>query len=168
MNNPDGSQKDRYIEQIRRITKYEEMMRKAEHLINTENLHEDSQTALSGIMRELQAYYDSTDWKKDYADDEAGLLPPELKRGVLSEDGLYNLLEEYHKLHWYDGYMIRFRISGSTAILSANREGLRSLANHLINLSNLEAGSHIHLDQYNALEDGSDEIIIEKVISKSE
>ena len=28
------------------------------------------------------------------AADEAGLLPKDLKRGVLSEDGIYNLLEE--------------------------------------------------------------------------
>ena len=31
------------------------------------------------------------EWKKDFEDDEKGLLPKELKRGVLSEDGIYNL-----------------------------------------------------------------------------
>ena len=30
--------------------------------------------------------------------DEAGLLPPDLKRGVLSEDGVYDLLSEYDTL----------------------------------------------------------------------
>ena len=44
-------------------------------------------------IKRLEAYYTSDDWKKDYALDEAGELPPDLKRGVLSEDGIYNMLE---------------------------------------------------------------------------
>ena len=42
----------------------------------------------------LKSYYDSDEWKKDFADDEQGVLPQDLKRGVLSEDGLWNLLED--------------------------------------------------------------------------
>ena len=34
---------------------------------------------------------------EDFADDEAGLLPNDLKRGVLSKDGLFNLLERYRE-----------------------------------------------------------------------
>ncbi len=49
-------------------------------------------------IHELQDYYESDDWKKDYADDEAKLLPDDLKRGVLSEDGLWNLLAEWSEL----------------------------------------------------------------------
>lgn len=41
----------------------------------------------------LEAYYTSKDWRYDFELDEAGLLPAGLKRGVLSEDGIYNLLE---------------------------------------------------------------------------
>ena len=33
----------------------------------------------------------------DFAADEAGLLPKDLKRGVLSEDDIYLLLEKYGK-----------------------------------------------------------------------
>ncbi|MBR6294751.1 MAG: DUF4298 domain-containing protein, partial [Lachnospiraceae bacterium] len=40
----------------------------------------------------------SPEWKQDFADDEAGLLPGDLKRGVLSEDGIYNLLERYREI----------------------------------------------------------------------
>ena len=43
-------------------------------------------------LRILAEYYTSDEWKQDFADDEAGLLPKDLKRGVLSEDGLWNLL----------------------------------------------------------------------------
>ena len=46
----------------------------------------------------LKEYYGSKSWKKDYADDESGRLPEGLKRGVLSEDGLWNLLEENEEL----------------------------------------------------------------------
>ena len=45
-------------------------------------------------MEALAAYYDSEDWLKDFADDEAGLIPTEIDRGALSEDGIYNLLSD--------------------------------------------------------------------------
>lgn len=34
----------------------------------------------------------------DFADDESGLLPKDLKRGVLSEDGIWNLLADWGEL----------------------------------------------------------------------
>lgn len=43
-------------------------------------------------MQILTRYYENGQWLKDYECDERGELPPGLKRGVLSEDGLYNLL----------------------------------------------------------------------------
>lgn len=47
----------------------------------------------------LSSYYGSDDWKQDYADDEAGRLPKRLKRGVLSEDGIWNLLSDWKALN---------------------------------------------------------------------
>jgi hypothetical protein len=46
------------------------------------------------VLRHLSDYYNSDAWKRDFAADEAGLLPKDLKRGVLYEDGIYALLEE--------------------------------------------------------------------------
>ena len=43
-------------------------------------------------IRILAEYYGSDEWKQDFADDEAGILPKDLKRGVLSEDGIWNVL----------------------------------------------------------------------------
>ena len=43
-------------------------------------------------LRALEAYYTGPDWMADFAADEAGLLPASLKRGVLSEDAVYDLL----------------------------------------------------------------------------
>ena len=44
-------------------------------------------------IQELEAYYTSQQWKDDFAMDEEGKFPKSLKRGVLSEDGIYNMLE---------------------------------------------------------------------------
>ena len=51
-----------------------------------------SDEALGCMLRKLTEYYDSGLWLQDYTLDEAGQLPQELKRGVLSEDGVYDLL----------------------------------------------------------------------------
>lgn len=42
----------------------------------------------------LEEYMISGLWLKDYELDEKGKFPDSLKRGVLSEDGLYNLLSK--------------------------------------------------------------------------
>ena len=67
--------------QIRRIAYYENIMQQAE-------------SGSAEPLKALSEYYSSDAWKRDYAADEAGLLPKDLKRGVLSEDGIYNLLDE--------------------------------------------------------------------------
>ena len=45
-------------------------------------------------METLSGYYDSEEWLKDFADDEAGLIPDDIDKGALSEDGIFNLLGE--------------------------------------------------------------------------
>ena len=46
----------------------------------------------------LEHYYEGGCWKKDFEDDEAGLLPSYLKRGVLTEDAIYDLLTDNDEL----------------------------------------------------------------------
>lgn len=46
----------------------------------------------------LEEYLASQDWKDDFESDEKGEFPADLKRGVLSEDGIYNLLERNKEL----------------------------------------------------------------------
>ena len=53
--------------------------------------------AVKEDVAELSKYYGSELWKLDFAADEAGNLPPDLKRGVLSEDGIWNLLSDYRE-----------------------------------------------------------------------
>ena len=54
--------------------------------------------AVKEDVAELSKYYGSELWKLDFAADEAGKLPPDLKRGVLSEDGIWNLLSDYREI----------------------------------------------------------------------
>ena len=42
----------------------------------------------------LLDYYENGQWLLDYRLDEQGLLPSDLKRGILSEDGFYNYLQQ--------------------------------------------------------------------------
>ncbi len=53
--------------------------------------------AIKEDVAELSKYYSSELWKQDFAADEAGILPLDLKRGVLSEDGIWNLLSDYRE-----------------------------------------------------------------------
>ena len=55
-------------------------------------------TALAPRLNELFDYYGSPLWFSDLADDEAGNLPEDLARGVLSEDAVYNLIDENRQL----------------------------------------------------------------------
>ena len=54
--------------------------------------------AVKEDIAELSKYYGSELWKQDFAADEVGNLPPDLKRGVLSEDGIWNLLSDYRDI----------------------------------------------------------------------
>ncbi|MBQ4149573.1 MAG: DUF4298 domain-containing protein [Clostridium sp.] len=54
--------------------------------------------AFQSEIQKLEAYYTSQQWKDDYAMDEAGTFPEKLKRGVLSQDGIWNLLERNREL----------------------------------------------------------------------
>ena len=58
---------------------------------------ENYKNALNGFA-ELAAYYDGGDWKSDYEADEAGKVPAALKRGVLSQVGLDDLLTAHREL----------------------------------------------------------------------
>ena len=49
--------------------------------------------SLKNLLQVLQQYYEGGEWLKDYELDEKGLLPQELKRGVLAQDEVYNFLE---------------------------------------------------------------------------
>ena len=66
------------------------------------------------------------------------------------------------QFRWVEGYEIDVKTENGKVLISANREGLLSLASHLITLAQKEGRDHFHLDEYNGLEEGSAELIVEK------
>lgn len=66
-------------------------------------------------------------------------------------------------IEWVDGFEIKAVAENGEIVISANREGMLSLAKHLTELANGTSGDHIHYDQHNALEEGSAELIIERI-----
>ena len=65
-------------------------------------------------------------------------------------------------INWIDGSEISVDHDHDEVVISANREGLLSLAKHLTALADGEPGEHVHYDEFNSLEEGSTEIIIER------
>ena len=86
--------KERVAQMERRLGRAEQAVREMEaFLVRYESVQED--------IAALDAYLGSPEWHADRADDEAGLLPQDLKRGVLSEDAIWNLLERHRALERY-------------------------------------------------------------------
>lgn len=46
------------------------------------------------LLKSFLQYYEDGQWLSDFELDEQGKLPRDLKRGVLSEDGVYNFLTD--------------------------------------------------------------------------
>ena len=72
------------IERINRITQMEQILDAA---IGNSNISGQD-------LKLLTEYYEGPLWREDFEADDSGRLPKDLKRGVLSEDAVYNLLEE--------------------------------------------------------------------------
>ncbi len=68
------------------------------------------------------------------------------------------------KIEWVEGFKIFVNTHNNDEVtISANKEGLLSLASQLKALAEGMPGDHIHYDVYNALEEGSLKMIIERV-----
>ncbi len=77
------------IERIRRMELYFDIIRySVKH--NPSSVVNDP--LICEILKVLTDYYENGQWMKDFECDERHELPSDLKRGVLSEDGMYDLL----------------------------------------------------------------------------
>ena len=83
----------RETKQIRRIREMEAKMDAVKAVLERFGAAAQDYVQIQDAVAELEEYY-AGDWMKDYEADEAGKLPADLKRGVLSEDALFDLLEE--------------------------------------------------------------------------
>ena len=64
---------------------------------------------------------------------------------------------------WVDGFEIRVSTHDGEVTISANREGLLSLSRQLLALAEGMPGDHVHYDEHNSLEAGSQAMVIERV-----
>ena len=77
-------------ERIGKMEQYLDVLQKAVDE-NPSVIFEDA--SHKAILDHLRQYYESGQWLQDYALDEQGLLPQDLKRGVLAQDTLFDFFE---------------------------------------------------------------------------
>lgn len=85
-------------EQIDRIKEMESYLDDVSEAIKTLS---DALTDYLGIREKyykLEEYYESEQWMEDFEADEAGKIPKRIKRGVLAEDTLFDLLTEHEHM----------------------------------------------------------------------
>ena len=81
------------MNQIDRITRMEEYLNNALKAVEHLEKALEEYLKVEPDIEELLEYYGSPIWFEDVDDDDdQGLLPEGLRRGVLSEDGIYNML----------------------------------------------------------------------------
>ena len=79
---------------ISRITKMEKLFDDLKFSFEKSKEEFYKNKNLQKKLKVLTNYYENGKWLKDYQLDEENLLPKNLKRGILSQDGIYNFLSE--------------------------------------------------------------------------
>lgn len=78
---------------VSRISRMEHCFDTLTHVLRTDPRRIREDAGFQEMLRILTEYYQSGQWLADYEADERGEIPRDLKRGVLSQDGLWNLLQ---------------------------------------------------------------------------
>lgn len=81
------------IERVQQMEKYFDML---QDVVNTKECQEAAY--IKEILLILTQYYESGQWLQDYELDEKGLFPVDLKRGVLAQDSVHDLLEQINRM----------------------------------------------------------------------
>ena len=86
------------VDRIRQMEQCFDALQKAANEDPTA-MAEDPQ--MKELLQTLIAYYESGQWLQDYELDEKGLLPYDLKRGVLAQDAVYDFLDQIKGEDWF-------------------------------------------------------------------
>ena len=86
------------MDRIERIVYMEKALNEAAEAITGLSAALEKYGAVQERLQELSDYYGSALWRQDFDDDGAGKIPGHIKRGVLSEDAVYDLLTEAAEL----------------------------------------------------------------------
>lgn len=84
--------------QIENIIRMEEKYTSASQAVQALSCALENYIHAQADLTDLARYYHSPEWLADYDADNRGELPQKLKRGILSEDAIYNLLSENDEL----------------------------------------------------------------------
>ena len=86
------------MNQVERIKKMEGLLDEAKSVFQDLEKSLERYESIRKDLRTLDRYFSSEQWMKDYTADEEGRLPKDLKRGILSEDALYDLFEQEREI----------------------------------------------------------------------
>ena len=86
------------MNQEKRVTEYEHILDKAQQTAAQLESALRAYEEIQDEVKALETYYAGPAWTEDFAADEQGMFPDTLKRGVLSEDAVYNLLERFQEV----------------------------------------------------------------------
>lgn len=86
------------MKRVERIEKMEERLDEFTGAANALSEALEKYEAALPAWKKLLDYYGGGQWMSDYEADEAGKLPKDLKRGVLSEDAVYDLITDNREL----------------------------------------------------------------------
>lgn len=87
------------MEQIERIKKMELILDQSNEMIEKLQQTLETYQSMEGKIQELIQYYQSPIWLQDYEDEQNGKIPRTLKRDVLSEDGIYDMIYDLNEIH---------------------------------------------------------------------
>ena len=78
-------------DRVRQMELYFDILQKAAN-DDPDALREDA--SIKSILQILVQYYEGGQWQRDYELDEEGFLPQDLKRGVLSQDAVFDFFAQ--------------------------------------------------------------------------
>ena len=88
-----------YASVIERIKTMEEHLNKASQAVKALSDALDLYAEAMESIETIDDYLVSDEWQQDFDDSEAGRLPKDLKCGVLSEDGIWNVIDTSRELN---------------------------------------------------------------------
>jgi len=83
---------------LQRIKDLEYKFSEVSRVMTALDMAMDEFDGVKSYIDDLREYMESGQWKADFEADERGEIPADLERGVLSEDGLYDLLGEVDRI----------------------------------------------------------------------
>ena len=87
-----------YMNQITRLNKYEKILNNYTKIINRFKKEYIKYQKIQSDLSALTEYYQSQEWLHDFEDYEKGHIDKSVHVGILSEDAIYNLLDENREI----------------------------------------------------------------------